>query len=205
MRYCKNCHREIPDDLPFCPYCCPPDANPNDNWAFAPLGDIGYTEDTDDTDNRVTVEQIEDFPHSELSETQQFNMAFDFNDVTLVGEDNSREPVNYIKAVADVTPQSGEAARQKALDEIFNPIERIFSKDDPDAGRTRRPAKRTRSFKISPMKRPGTVPVPAGTTDDGTMHENTEASKTELSDSAKADTVTDEPTAETDRFLPKHI
>ena len=105
--------------------------------------------------------------------------------------------MNYIKAVADVTPQSGEAARQKALDEIFNPIERIFSKDDSDAGKTRRPSKRTRSFKISPMKRPGTVPVPAGTTDDGTMHENTEASKTEMSDSAKADTVTDEPTAET--------
>lgn len=154
MRICKNCHREIPDDQPFCPYCCPPDADPEDNWAFAPLGDIEYIEDTEYTGHKVSVDEMENAPDPELTETQQFNMAFDFNHVTLMGESSSKEPVNYLKAVAQAAPPSDEAARRKALDEIFNPIEKIFTRDESAADIPALAPKRTRSFKISPMKRP---------------------------------------------------
>lgn len=161
MRICKICRRVIPDNQPFCPFCCPPDATPEDNWSFAPLGDIEYVEDDSDSPREISVEQMEDAPQPELTETQQFNMAFDFNHVTLVGESSSKEPVNYLKAVAEASLPSDEAAQRESLDDIFNPIQKIFNHDEPAVEPPANPARRARSFKISPMKRPGTVTEPA--------------------------------------------
>ena len=121
MRYCKNCNRILADDEPFCRSCCPPDTAPEDNWAFAPLGDVVYVEDEPSPAPEVKIEVMEDAPVSALTETQQFNMAFDFNDLTLVGEPVKAKGINYLDEVpkAPRTPKAGEDELKNALDVLF--------------------------------------------------------------------------------------
>ncbi len=117
MRYCRNCNRILADDEPFCRNCCPPDADPEDNWAFAPLGNIVYIDDGAPLPEGVKVEQVEGADKPALTETQQLNMAFDFNDLTLVTEPvRKKQEVNYLDEVPKAPKTTGEQRKRTLVD-----------------------------------------------------------------------------------------
>ncbi len=139
MRYCRNCNRILADDEPFCKNCCPPDSDPEDNWAFAPLGNIVYIDDDAPLPEELKAAVAEakgartggvktgesksgdSRDGRPLTETQQLNMAFDFNDLTLMTEPvKKKREVNYLDEVPKA-PKTTGAQRKRTLSDLLGP------------------------------------------------------------------------------------